>query len=83
MEDKPSKGHGKKTFLNLNGVFLLEKKKMNQFSGTNQRNEKETRVIIVRHKRQGVKSKRQINKQNRNKSYRERAGQDGVGKGEK
>ena len=56
---------------------------MNQFSGTNQRNEKETRVIIVRHKRQGVKSKRQINKQNRNKSYRERAGQDGVGKGEK
>ena len=44
---------------------------MNQFSGTNQRNEKETRVIIVRHKRQGVKSKRQINKQNRNKSYRE------------
>ena len=82
MEDKPSKGHGKKTFLNLNGVFLLEKK-MNQFSGTNQRNEKETRVIIVRHKRQGVKSKRQINKQNRNKSYRERAGQDEVGKGEK
>lgn len=56
---------------------------MNQFSGTNQRNEKETRVIIVRHKRQGVKSKRQINKQNRNKSYRERAGQDGVGKEEK
>ena len=64
------------------GSFYLKKKKMNQFSGTNQRNEKETRVIIVRHKRQGVKSKRQINKQNRNKSYRERAGQDEVGKGD-